>query len=404
MEKGLLRRNPAFRNLWLGKTGSIFGDWFNQVALAHATLVLTGSAAAMGFVLLCRTLPAVLLGPIASPLIDRCPKKRILLLSDLARAVFSLLFAAAFAWQAEWLLYVGAILLGLAGILFNPAENAAISLIVAQKDLAEANAIRSGTAGIVMIAGAFGGGIVSAALSPIICFAINSASYLWSACCIYRTDWTESMSRSAQPVYFQSLREGFQQASRNRIARAIILIGISWGIAGGGYYLLVPLLGTNVYQLGGLGIGLLYAIDGLGVVCGAYLVKRFIGSQLRRAKLWYGIAYLGQAVFLGLLAQFSLFWAGALLLFMMRVCSGLIIPLDTYLLQIHSDQEVRGRVFALHESTYLGVMQLSYVLFGTAFEAFSIPAVGILIGLVSFLCGLSWLREVKKEKQTVLSA
>ena len=50
--KGILQRSRTYRNLWMAKVGSQFGDWFNQVALAQITLMLTHSSAAMGFVLL----------------------------------------------------------------------------------------------------------------------------------------------------------------------------------------------------------------------------------------------------------------------------------------------------------------------------------------------------------------
>lgn len=399
MTHSLLRRNKSFRNLWLGKTGSVFGDWFNQVALAQVTLLLSHSPAAMGLVLLCRALPSVLLGPLVSPLIDRFSKKRIMLLSDLLRAVFALTFAVAFSFQLEWLLYPGAILLGAAGILFGPTENAVISMIVAPKDLAEANAIRSGTSGIASIIGAVCGGLIASMTSPVLCFVINAASYLWSALCIYLTKWQEIETKPNRFSYFSSLKEGFVEASRNRLARSIILIGISWGIAGGGYYVLVPLLGNRLSFADGLGIGLLYAIDGVGVVIGAYLVKRWIGTSQRLSMIWYGAAYLVQAIFLALMAQFSVFWLCACFLLLMRICAGIIIPLDTYLLQTSTCAETRGRVFALHESTYMGVMQLSYLIFGHAFQQFGIPAVGLVIGGVSFLCGLSWLRQIRHSKE-----
>ncbi|MCK9907138.1 hypothetical protein MXD63_44985, partial [Frankia sp. Cpl3] len=64
-----------------------------------------------------------------------------------------------------------------------------ISQIVAQKDLAEANAIRTGTSGIASIIGAFGGGLLASIVSPVLCFVINAASYIWSALCIYVTQW-----------------------------------------------------------------------------------------------------------------------------------------------------------------------------------------------------------------------
>jgi MFS family permease len=399
MNSGLLRRNRHFRYLWIAKTGSIFGDWFNQVALAQVTLQLTHSAASMGLVLLCRTLPVVLLGPFAGPLIDRFSKKSVMLWSDLLRALFAPVFGAAFLLQQEWMLYAGGILLGVSGILFNPAENAVLPLVVGREDLAEANAIRSGTHGIVGILGALGGGVIASVFNPVYCFLLNAVSYLWSAFFLYRARWKEEVQETGSVPFLRSLREGLEETARNRPARAIILIGISWGIAGGGYYILIPLLGSDIYQLGGSGIGLLYAIDGFGVLTGAYLVRRFISSRHRRAVISYGAAYVLQAIFFCLLTQSESFWPGAVMLFLMRVSSGLIIPLDTYLLQSHTPEAVRGRVFALHESTYLGVMQLSYVLFGTAFQHFGVQRVGLGIGLISLLCGLYWLYGVRRAER-----
>lgn len=80
------------------------------------------------------------------------------------------------------------------------------------------------------------------------------------------------------------------------------------------------------------------------------------------------------------------------------VSSGIIIPLDTYLLQTHTKEEVRGRVFSLHLATYGGVMQLSYVVSGWTYEQLGIPLVGLGIGTISFLCGMSWLIQYKRGK------
>lgn len=106
---------------------------------------------------------------------------------------------------------------------------------------------------------------------------------------------------------------------------------------------------------------------------------------------WYGVAYLTQAVFFALLTQSSIVIVGAMWLFLMRISSGIIIPLDTSLLQVNTAPELRGRVFALHGSTYGGVMQLSYVLSGFAYGRFGVPNVGVFIGLISLVCGVSWL-------------
>lgn len=392
----LLRRNANYRKLWLAGSGSILGDWFNQVALSQVTLSLTHSPSAMGMVLLCRSLPSVALGPFVSPFIDRYPKKPLMLISDLIRAAVVLLFPLAVLDHETSFLYAGAILLGLSGIMFVPAQQAAFPLIVSDKDLASANALSSGTYGFMSILGAAGGGIVSSLVSPVVGFLINSLSYIWSAFYIFQIHMPKNTggNKRAEP-YFNALKEGFREASGNKAVKAILLIGISWGFAGGGYAILIPILGEMVYKMGGFGIGMLYAIDGLGVLLGALFVQRFVGSNDKRANWLYGAAYLTQALFFALLAQSAVFIAGAFMLLLMRISSGIIIPLDSYLMQVHTKAEVRGRIFSLHTSTYSGVMQLSYAGLGYLYETAGIPIMGLIIGLVSFLCGLSWLLQLK---------
>lgn len=157
---------------------------------------------------------------------------------------------------------------------------------------------------------------------------------------------------SKKQSYFYDLKQGFIEVSTNKAARAIIIIGISWGFAGGGYAILIPILGQEVYDMGGLGIGMLYATDGLGMLLGAFYVKKFIGANHKKAIIYYGDDYLTQALFFAFMTQFSIFILGAFMLLLMRISSGIITPLDSYLLQIHTPDEVRGRVFSLHSSTY----------------------------------------------------
>jgi hypothetical protein len=72
-----------------------FGDWFNQVAITQTVLMLTNSASAVRMLLLFRALPHVILGPIASPLVDKWSKKNIMIVTDIVRAFFVLSFILA---------------------------------------------------------------------------------------------------------------------------------------------------------------------------------------------------------------------------------------------------------------------------------------------------------------------
>ncbi|MBA4550060.1 hypothetical protein H1R82_07525 [Thermoactinomyces intermedius] len=86
------------------------------------------------------------------------------------------------------------------------------------------------------------------------------------------------------------------------------------------------------------------------------------------------------------------------MLYLMRLFSGIIIPLDTYMLQMNTTEAVRGRVFSLHMATYGGVMQLSYIVSGWAYEQLGISVTGLVIGIISFLCGIHWLVQYRLGK------
>lgn len=360
------------------------------------TLTLTHSAAVMGLVLLCRSLPSVLLGPFIGPLIDHFPKKPVLFITDLIRTVFAFSLSFSILMHMTWILYVGSALLGTSGIFFGPARNSVIPRVVTDDELPVANGIDSQASGLIQIVGAAFGAIVSATIGPIFCFSINALSYLWSAWHIGRCYWDETTATRKERVqYLQSLKIGFQETLHNRVVLSVIIIGISWGLAGGGYYIIVPVLGQQVYHMGGLGIGTLYVIDGIGVLVGAYFVNQYFGKNRRKATIWYGIAYITQAIFFGIMTQFTVFAWGALMLLFMRISSGIIIPLDTYMLQISTDKSIQGRVFSLHSSTYGGVMQLSYAIMGLALSKLGVPKVGVIVGMMSLLCGVAWLGQFK---------
>ena len=89
---GLLRSNRNYRFTWFGQVVSEVGDHFNNIAVmslamqhANPGLVVTG-------VFLARAVPMLAAGPIAGVLLDRLDRKRVMIASDLTRAVIALGF------------------------------------------------------------------------------------------------------------------------------------------------------------------------------------------------------------------------------------------------------------------------------------------------------------------------
>ncbi|HLV00396.1 MAG TPA: MFS transporter, partial [Acidobacteriota bacterium] len=83
----VLRHNANFRNLWLGQVVSLFGDWFNLIASAALIAHLSDSAFAIGGLFVVRMLAPFFISPLAGIWTDRYDRKKILIISDLLRAL-----------------------------------------------------------------------------------------------------------------------------------------------------------------------------------------------------------------------------------------------------------------------------------------------------------------------------
>src|SRR5215216_6072299 len=87
-----LRHRP-FALLWSGQTISRLGDSLYRIALAWWVLEKTGSATAMGTVLICSFAPMLLFLLLGGVAVDRFPRVRVMLASDLLRGLVALTMA-----------------------------------------------------------------------------------------------------------------------------------------------------------------------------------------------------------------------------------------------------------------------------------------------------------------------
>src|SRR4026209_2486462 len=99
-QRDVLRASPSFRLLFGSTLISGLGTWIAVVALVIDISDRTGSAVWVSALLIADFLPAVLIGLLLAPLVDRMSRKRLLLGADLTRlAAFVLLVFAVSAWQ-----------------------------------------------------------------------------------------------------------------------------------------------------------------------------------------------------------------------------------------------------------------------------------------------------------------
>ncbi|MEU6041508.1 MFS transporter [Actinomadura sp. NPDC047616] len=153
---------PAFRRLLAGQTVSSFGDWMGTLALMYLVLELSGSTTAVGGVLVLRLLPSALGAPLAARVVTRWRRRSVMMTSDLVRAGMAFVLPVV---PSLWWVYAWAFAIEVVGLMFLPARDSAVPVIVGGRDgrpdrgtLQLANGITMATSyGMIPVgAGAFG--------------------------------------------------------------------------------------------------------------------------------------------------------------------------------------------------------------------------------------------------------
>lgn len=84
---------PGFRRLFVAQTVSRWGDTLNAVALVVLVYRLTGSGLKVGATVAFEIAPVLLLGFVAGAVVDRRPRRRVIIAADLGRAALALVLA-----------------------------------------------------------------------------------------------------------------------------------------------------------------------------------------------------------------------------------------------------------------------------------------------------------------------
>ena len=235
----LLRRNRDFRLLWLGQVVSQLGDWFDTIALSTLVLQLTGSGRAVGLVLVARFLPSVFAGPLAGVIADRFNRRRVMIVSDVLRAIVVLGFLFVRRPDQLWLVYALTVLQLALSTFFEPARSAAVPSVVTPREIVAANAISSVTWSAMLTLGAAVGGVVAGRFGTDAAFVLDSLTYLVSAALIARIRLPKRPARPkrkltvARALGITDTLEGLRYVRTRPRVLATLLAKPAWGLGGG---------------------------------------------------------------------------------------------------------------------------------------------------------------------------
>lgn len=365
------------------------GDWFLTVALLDLVLELTGSAALSAVMLVCQTLPAFLLAPIAGTVVDRVDRRKLMIAVSLPCTVFALLPLLARTPELLPLAFVGVAGISSMTAFFQPAANSALPNVVRRDDLAPANVLFGSVWGVMLAVGAALGGVAAATLGRNACFLIDSLAYLTATGLLLTVRGSfQARSGIQHPGFLRSLKEAASYAGQHRRVLALLTAKGGFGLSGG-VFVFLSVFAVSVFEKGAVGIGLLFCARGVGALIGPFVVERSTRSDLKRFSL-IGIGAIIMGAGYSLFAISPVFILAAFFVFVAHLGGGSLWTLSSYGLQRLSPDALRGRLFAADFGMYTLASSVSILAAGLLAGVFGSRQTALLLGLLALGWGVVW--------------
>lgn len=272
-----------FRALWAAEALSQAGDQLARVALAVLVYQRTNSAALTGLTYALTLAPAFLGGIFLSGLADRFPRREVMVVSDVLRAVLiGLVAVPGIPFALICVLVAGVSFLQAP---FKAAQLALLPTVLPGDLYVVGLGIRNITMQTAQMIGFAGGGVLIGAINPTLGLVLDAATFLASALLVRfgLLARAAATSKTSRPPFFSSARAGAQLIWRDSGLRVLLLIG--WLTA----FLIVyeGLAAPYTAEFGGsaVAVGLILASDPLGSVIGALVFSRWVSPMVRSRAL-----------------------------------------------------------------------------------------------------------------------
>jgi MFS family permease len=360
-------KHANYRYYFAGMCVSTIGTWMQNTAQPWLAYSLTKSALLLSVVSALQFLPALLFSLFAGVLIDRLPKKRMLIITQSLSLVitFALWLLARSGGIQYWHLLITATLLGFVNTLDMPLRQSFVVEMVGHDDLMNAIALNSLTFNVARMIGPSLAGILMGAFGVSSCFLINSLSFgavLISLFFIHPVACAVPEQKEQQGV-FESIREGLQYIFHNETLFTTLLFMTVVSTFALNYGVTIPVFATQILGLTETGYGFLMSALGAGALLGALLVAALSKNGPRRFILFFLPALSGLVLIL--IGNTGRFLTTALTLAVGGFLFVAYLSTANSNLQIHTQDRFRGRVMSVYSLIVAGSTPIGNLFVGS---------------------------------------
>jgi len=380
---------PAYRVYY----GSMAASWFTMsMQMIARTLLLyriTESAFTIGIMSLGQALPTLLISGFGGAVADRLSKKHILIIcrffSFLTTLMVALLLVSGYISTERpdswWLLFVAAVMEGIAGGFMQPANMSIIPELVGENNVMNAISLSSMGQNIFRLIGPLTAGIIVDNFGFIFLFFLMAILNALSTFTIGFIPYIKNTVKRTGNA-FSDMFAGFRYLRYEPLILLIVLFTVCHAVAGSPYMQMMPVFTESILKVGATELGILTAVSGIG----ALLVSLLIASLPNKKR---GLMMIASGFLLGVpLIVFSFshwWWVSLFMMPFLGMGTTVHSTMTTTIIQTYVQPDYRGRIQGLL-SMSLGLATLGTFLAGVISEAVGVQwAVGSLAIFLSVL-------------------
>ncbi len=339
----------TFYIIWFGQLVSLLGSGLTGFAMGVYVYQETGSITSFAMSILAFTVPGVLFSPIAGALVDRFPRRWMMILSDFGAGLTTIAILALFlSGSLEiWHIYVANFVASLFGTFQWPAYSAATTMLVPQEQLGRASGMVQMADAISQLAApAIAGalfltwGIPNIIMIDILTFLFAVGTLLYVR--IPEPVRTEQEAAD-KPSIMASVRTGFSYIRQRPGLFQLLMYFAGINLF---FTMLQPLWTPLLLDLGTPAqAGLVGSIVGAGMLVGTFVMSAWGGPKQRV------LGVLGTGLWMGVMLMFLLLPASMTLIAVTGFFSMLVLPImngsSQALWQSKTEPDLQGRVFSV---------------------------------------------------------
>ena len=380
-------RHRDFRYFWMGQCVSTMGTWIQRTAQIWLVYEMTKSAFLVGVLSACQFAPILVLTLFAGSVIDRYPKRTILIITQAGFVVlgFAMTAVVFFGVVQYWQVLLIAVLYGILQSFDNPTRQSFVIELVGSKDLINGISLNSTIFNLAKIVGPSLAGVLMTQFSVTVCFFVDTLSYLAVIAGLFLVHGGKKPANTQHKTVVKDIGEGLGYVLHHadiRLTAEFMLIVCTLAY---NQNTILPIYANQVLGQGAQGYATLLSAVGIGSMIAAVLMSYLAKFGLHRG-IYIAVA-LGTCVLQTAMVFIRVSWMAMVVMGLIGFSNMIFLNQSNGAFQFSIPNQLRGRIMSVYVLINQGSTPLGSLYSGTVMDMTSglwgFPACGILaLGLL----------------------